>query len=250
MPSSEAKKLIEELRKNLLTIQPNPAFEKSNIGNIYTAFIFSHIVAAARDNGLSIKYEQLNKNAPSTFIFRNAPGRLHSTRHQYTYARITSTEQPCDLHIGVRFKGKSGVLHECDISLIPQSDTDGCTHTNPYLTYKNLSLFIECKYRTTNLSLDIGRSFIGLATEFSESNIGILCSNKYNASIYDLLKYYYKPNSNNISLKHMETNSDSKLLSDILSCSKNNEKRKNDNDIRLIRLSQKNKSDTLNGIQE
>lgn len=231
---------LNTIRSNLKNINYALPLNKDAAGHIYSAFVFSTIIRISRH--LKYKVTFLNSTGLAKEIFkqRKAPGYIYSNTNQYTYARISNADISYDLHMGIQVHGKSSVMHECDLALLLSTISEKCISREIDPVHSNLRMFIECKYRTNGLILDIGRSFIGLATEFSNSKIGILISNKNLLSITNLMKHY---NSKQLYFLNIDTdyseahdyNHFFRLLYTIL----NHKKKLHTEKIRFIRLPKK-----------
>ncbi|QLA20941.1 hypothetical protein [Desulfolutivibrio sulfoxidireducens] len=231
---------LNTIRSNLKNINYALPFNKDTAGHIYSAFVFSTIISISRLHGNNVTFHNQNGQATGTFIQRKSPGNIHSNANQYTYAQISNRHTSYDLHIGIQVHGKSRVMHECDLALLCNTISERCISRKIDPDHSNLRMFIECKYRTNDLILDVGRSFIGLATEFSNSKIGILVSNRNLLSITNLMKHY---NSKQLYFLNIDTDyseaHDYNYLFHLLYIILNYKKKLHTEKIRLIRLPKK-----------
>src|ERR1700761_6025793 len=93
--------------------------------DVYEGYAFALVIQAAVAAGGRIRYEDRFKNSVNDLVFSTSPGMLYSTAHPYTHA--VNTFRGCPLletHVGVRVQGKSGVLHECDVLVLPRAEAD------------------------------------------------------------------------------------------------------------------------------
>jgi len=136
--------------------------------DLFEAYIFSILLDAAQTEGANIEFRDVSGNLAQRLIFRSSPGHIYSTVQPYTHAVIRFIgKNPLEAHVGVRVAGKSGVLHECDVAVIDQDEADTCrVQQVPPRSY-HLLVAVECKFYSTLLQLNLGRSFIGLTTDIS-----------------------------------------------------------------------------------
>lgn len=120
-------------------------------------------------------------------MFRTSPGYIFSTTHPYTHSIITfARKAPLEAHLGVRVVGKSGVLHECDVTVVDQSEAEMCRRELvPPRSFKVL-IAVECKFYSTPLQLHLAREFIGLTSDLSAQN-PIFVTNSSSESLERLL---------------------------------------------------------------
>jgi hypothetical protein len=133
--------------------------------DLFEAYILSIVLDAASELGAQIEYRNIN-GPTNQFIFRTSPGFIFSTAQLYTYAAIAFPNCPLlEGHIGVRVAGRSEVLHECDVAVLPQTEAQTCRQNRVHPRSSKLVLAIECKFYTVSLPLDLARSFIGLGVD-------------------------------------------------------------------------------------
>jgi len=96
---------------------------------------------------------------------------LYSAAQPYTHAAIDFRGcPPLEAHIGVRVQGKSGILHECDVLVLPVAEAE-LSRANEVAPRGTRSLIaIECKYYTGYLSLQLARGFHGLHADLGVKN--------------------------------------------------------------------------------
>jgi len=154
----------------------------------YEAYIFCLCLRAARELGGNPVLRGIGSTG-SQFIFRGAPGSLFSTSRNYGYAEFSLNRSYFEIHVGVEYRGGSGMTHEFDVSIIRAQDAENCRqdHIDP----KPASLIAgwECKFYSRNLDKGLGRAFVGLMDDMG-SNIRLsgMCSN----SSHPQLKEYFR----------------------------------------------------------
>lgn len=131
--------------------------------DVYEGYVFGLVIRAAAAAGGSISYQNVFGRPVTSLVFRTSPGMLYSTTHPYTHAVIDLPG--CDLleaHVGVRVQGRSGVLHECDVLVLPAAEANLSRQRQVAPRGSRSLLGIECKYYSCHLSLHLARGFHGL----------------------------------------------------------------------------------------
>jgi hypothetical protein len=155
----------------------------------YEAYVFGLCLRAVRLLGSTPVLQGIS-GAPNPFVFRGAPGQIHSQHRNYGYAEFELGGQEFEIHCGVEFKGTSGMTHEIDVCVMKASEALAC-RTNPD-DPKAASVVAawECKFYAKSLDKSLGRAFVGLVddlgTKFRATG---LCSN----SSHGQLKDYFSP---------------------------------------------------------
>lgn len=138
----------------------------SAANDIYEGYAFGIVIRAAIAAGGSVQYQDCHGKSASGLLFRTSPGMLYSTLHPYTHAVLSFAGcDPLELHIGVRVQGKSGVLHECDVLVLPVDEAN-MSRTRSVAPRGNRALLaIECKYYASYIALHLARGFHGLHSD-------------------------------------------------------------------------------------
>src|SRR3954449_124772 len=103
--------------------RPMSYHSASAANDIFEGYVFGLIIRAAVAAGGSVAYEDVFGSPATRLVFRTSPGMLYSTTHPYTYAVVDFPNcDPLEVHVGVRVQGRSGVLHECDVLVLPQAE--------------------------------------------------------------------------------------------------------------------------------
>lgn len=134
--------------------------------DIYEGYIFGLIVRAAVAANAKVSYQDVHGLTPSRLTFRTSPGMLYSTSHRYTHALLEFPVcDPLEVHVGVRVQGRSGVLHECDVLVLPEAEAS-ISRSRQVAPRGNRSLLaVECKYYASHLALYLARGFHGLHSD-------------------------------------------------------------------------------------
>lgn len=155
----------------------------------YEAYIFGLCLRAVRELG-AIPILRGIRGVPNPFIFRGAPGQIHSRFRNYGYAEFTLNGHACEIHAGVEFKGTSDMTHELDIAIMRSADAVACRRTPDDPSSASLIAGWECKFYTGTLDKALGRQFVGLVRDLGTNlRIDGLCSNVENTQ----LKLYLRP---------------------------------------------------------
>src|SRR4051794_6015422 len=74
----------------------------------YEAYVFGLCLRAVRELGVVPILRGIT-GVPSPFVFRGAPGQIHSTARNYGYAEFTINGERFEIHAGVEFCGSSAM---------------------------------------------------------------------------------------------------------------------------------------------
>lgn len=91
---------------------------------------------------------------------------LYSVTHPYTHAVIEFENCPAlEVHVGVRVQGKSRVLHECDVLVLPRTEAEISRSRQVVPRGSRALIAVECKFYSSNLALHLARGFHGLHSD-------------------------------------------------------------------------------------
>jgi hypothetical protein len=139
--------------------------------DVYEGYAFALVIRAAVAAGGRVDYEDRYGNQTASLIFRTSPGMLYSTAHPYTHAVIRFRGcPPLEAHVGARVQGKSGVLHECDVLVLPVAEAELSRSRRVAPRGTRALIAIECKYYAGHLSLQLARGFHGLHADLGVKN--------------------------------------------------------------------------------
>lgn len=172
MPTRQG--LLQEIRQALGQAVSPSLTTQSDLSDIYEGYIFVVLLQAARIEGAQVGFSSIQGGAANQFVFRTSPGYLNSQRQNYGYAEIRFPRCPTlEAHLGVRVAGQSNVLHECDVSVLDQTEAELCRRVVQTLAPRSarVRIAVEAKYYTTPLGLQLGRSFLGLVRDLSADNV-------------------------------------------------------------------------------
>ncbi len=157
----------------------------------YEAYVFGLCLRAARELGVTPVLRGIT-GAPTPFVFRGAPGQIHSRGRNYGYAEFTLNRQEFEVHAGVEFRGTSSMTHELDVCIMRAPDARVCRNPQS-LDDPHAACLVggwECKFYAGNLQKGLGRAFVGLIDDMG-SNVRLsgLCSNSVHPQLLD----YFQP---------------------------------------------------------
>lgn len=157
----------------------------------YEAYVFGLCLRAARELGATPVLRGIT-GPPTPFVFRGAPGQIHSRARNYGYAEFALNGQEFEIHAGVEFKGTSGMTHELDVCVMRAEAARACRYPQSLDDPPAASLIggWECKFYAGNLQKGLGRAFVGLIHDMG-SNVRLsgLCSNSQHPQLRD----YFAP---------------------------------------------------------
>ena len=155
----------------------------------YEAYVFGLCLRAVRSLGVTPLLRGIT-NQPTPFVFRGAPGQIHSAYRNYGYASFTLNNQEFEIHAGVEFVGTSGMTHELDVCVMRAADAQACRARPNDPPAASLIGAWECKFYDGALQKHLARAFVGLYDDLG-SNIRLagFCSNQ----THDQMRYYFEP---------------------------------------------------------
>ncbi|WP_067495470.1 hypothetical protein [Actinoplanes sp. TFC3] len=155
--------LLRQVR-SLLGTTGTPYAGPAEAHDVYEAYVFALVVAVARRSGASVDFRTVTGEHTNNIVLRKDPGLMHTSTHPYTHAEITFLPNvpPLEAHVGVRVQGKSRVLHECDVLVLPQEEANRCRSGQVAPRTTKALLAVECKFYTSHLKLGLARGFEGL----------------------------------------------------------------------------------------
>jgi hypothetical protein len=159
--------MLDELIEILCGITPS-LDSASSACDVFEAYIFSIILESAKTEGARINFRDINGNrALTNFVFRTSPGKISSRRQPYSYATINFEGKPqLEAHLGVYITGKSDVYHECDVAVLYSTEAEYCRRNQNIIPrHTKVLIAAECKYYAGSITLNLGRSFLGLCTD-------------------------------------------------------------------------------------
>ena len=184
VPSSRTPRdLLASIRSNLPSALPTTMTAgglKPTAGNdLYEAYIFGLVIEAARTLRYQVSFHNAH-GAASNLHLRRSPGRISSSGAPgplFTHAELSiGARPPLELHTGVVVVGKSKVVHEADVLLLPTADADRCRLTNVDPPSGAARLIVEAKYYTNPVNLGTARGFLGLSKDLSAKKVSFACT--------------------------------------------------------------------------
>jgi hypothetical protein len=159
--------LLNTIDTSLASLPTNLTTQSAG-GDIFEAYVFALIIDASESEGGNVSFRNRDGSVPANFLFRSSPGHLYSTAHNYTYARIQFPNVPLlEAHLGVYVSGKSQLIHEADVVVLVSSEGDMSRANSVPPRSHRCVLTVECKFYASNISLFLGRGFVGLCSDLS-----------------------------------------------------------------------------------
>ncbi len=188
---TEIDELIDELDSSLSSTIPHPYKSISAACDVYEGYLWMLVLEAAKEQGANISFETRENKPASNLIFRTSPGNIYSKAHDYTHAILDFGGQTSELevHIGIYILGKSTVIHECDVAVIERNEGIACRSSLAHPRSSKMLLSVECKFYSSNLSIAIGRGFLGLSKDLQAKN-RYFVSSATSSSVEKLISYH------------------------------------------------------------
>lgn len=185
---TELQKAIDELLDHPLGVGwytlVRPVEEKA-----YEAYVFGLCLRAVRELE-AVPVLRGISDQPNPFLFRGAPGQIHSNVRNYGYAEFSLNGENFEIHVDVEFQGTSGMTHELDVCIMRADDAVRCRRQPDDPPAASVIVGWECKFYAGNLQKALGRTFVGLIDDMgSNLRISGLCSN----ADHPQLRHYLKP---------------------------------------------------------
>lgn len=164
-------------------------------GKLYEAYVFGLCIRAVREIGGTLTLCGIQ--GPSTpFVFRGAPGQIHSNAKNYGYAKFSLNGHNYEIHAGIEFKGKSEMTHELDVCIMMAKYAERCREPQSFDDPPARSLICgwECKFYTSKLPKNLGREFVGLMDDMGwKAWRGGLCSNSDHEQLRKYFSLQHRP---------------------------------------------------------
>ncbi len=192
------RELLDELRQDL-TGRSTTYTTASAANDVYEGYVFGLVVRAAVAAGGQVRYENVHgRSTGGRLVFRTSPGMLYSVAHPYTHAVIEFQDCPhLEVHVGVRVQGRSRVLHECDVLVVPRSEAE-ISRTKQVVPRGSRALIaVECKFYSNNLALHLARGFHGLHADLGLKN-PFFVSNVRSGSVERFLTHHKRQWENGV----------------------------------------------------
>jgi hypothetical protein len=161
----------------------------------YEAYVFGLCLRAAREIGATPILRGI-KGPPTPFVFRGAPGQIHSDARNYGYAEFSLNGYEFEVHAGVEFRGTSDMTHELDVCIMRALDARACRNPLSRNDPNAASLVggWECKFYAGNLQKGLGRAFVGLIDDMgSNLRLSGFCSNSVHPQLRDYFQLQRRP---------------------------------------------------------
>lgn len=157
----------------------------------YEAYVFGLCLRAVRELGVTPDLRAIDGSYnPTPFIFRGAPGAIHSNYRNYGYAEFDLNGSEFEIHAGVEFIGTSSMTHELDVCIITAEAARACRASPADPSAASLVGGWECKFYDGNIDKVLGRAFVGLMDDMgANARLSGMCSNKEHPQ----LRAFFRP---------------------------------------------------------
>ena len=133
MSKPSARDLLNSLNEGISSGWDKKHLSSTRVYSLYELYVFKCVIEAVLLEGDNFKY-------PVKIAFKDHSGkevnpiRLQTGPHSidsygYVYAEIWFPgfrKRPIEVHCGVKYTGKSGVEHECDVSIVGRTEASRC----------------------------------------------------------------------------------------------------------------------------
>lgn len=155
----------------------------------YEAYVFGLCLRAVRELGVTPTLHGISAT-PAPFVFRGAPGSIHSTHRNYGYASFALNRHEFEIHAGVEFAGTSGMTHELDVCIMSAEAANRCRARPDNPPAASVFAAWECKFYGGQLDKHLARAFVGLADDLGNNyRLAGFCSNQDHPE----MRNYFQP---------------------------------------------------------
>lgn len=162
---------------------------KPKLDDYYEAYLWAETVEAARGKRWSVEFVNAGVSRDQ-FTFRMGPGVFNSsTPFSYAKFRIGLLAKG-ELHIGIRIRGISTVLHEFDVVGIDQHQANIARRDRTHPSHAATRLHIEAKFHKSDLSLGVGRGIVGLKADCPSIHPFLVSRAEGSDTMRTLIKHY------------------------------------------------------------
>ncbi|CAN5536478.1 hypothetical protein BH10ACT7_BH10ACT7_05570 [soil metagenome] len=162
---SAATDLLEEI-ESLLAMIDTSYSESSAANDIYEGYVLALVVDAARRAGAEVEYRTVLGAVTNDLYFRTSPGLIYSKLHDYSHAVLRfSSCPPLEVHVGVMVQGRSGVLDECDVLVLPAKEAQVCRESSVSPRGPASIIAVECKFYASPVGIGLARAYHGLQAD-------------------------------------------------------------------------------------
>lgn len=181
MSKPSAKDLLNELKSGISSGWDQNDLKNKKAYSLYELYVFKIVLEGIKNMSVKhgykpqITYKDSNGKKISPARFQTGPHNLNAYGYMHAEIRFGgSHKRAIEVHCGVQYEGKSGVVHECDISILGTTEANKRRSDGKPPKYKKLLLSIECKFYVKTIELSMMRGFRGLIDDIgSRSNAQI-----------------------------------------------------------------------------
>lgn len=157
--------------------------------DVYEAYVLTLLLRAAKRQGWTWDLRDTSGKITTDAIFRMAPGRLPSGN--FTHVLLSKAgNSDLEAHIGIKVVGNSNVRHEYDLLVLSASTAKTCRALNEDPAHSDVVAHAEAKYYNSNLTLPLGRAYLGLAADCNLPGKSVLVTNQNGRTVEELSIFY------------------------------------------------------------
>ncbi|MCC6567533.1 MAG: hypothetical protein IT298_17385 [Chloroflexi bacterium] len=143
--------------------------------SLYELFVFTLVLEAAEELGAPpAVFKTLSGGSAvvtSAPDFKTGPHDLWSDGDVWADLTLPGRRMPFEVHIGVCVEGKSGVPHECDVSVLRARTAERCRTSKITPKSHELVIAAECKYYAQRIGIGMAREFLGLRYDLTVPSV-------------------------------------------------------------------------------
>lgn len=190
--------LLRALRNGIASGWDRKDLQSKQAYSLFELYVFKTSIEAIKEAGSiqgygpEITYKDQDGVEVSPIRLQTGP-HIPST-YGYVYAEIRfpgSRKRAIEVHCGLKYEGKSEVVHECDVSILGWTEAESRRKDNKNPRHHKILLSIECKFYSSTIELAMMRGFRGLIDDIGSShNTQIfVTSSDIRSSGVNLIKY-------------------------------------------------------------
>ncbi|MAS36306.1 MAG: hypothetical protein CL610_20040 [Anaerolineaceae bacterium] len=177
MTKPSAKELLKHLETGISSGWDAKHLKSKRVYSLFELYVFKTVIEAVIEAGAlhgykpQVIYKDQNGDEVSPIMLQTGPHTLNT--YGYVYAEIRfpgSRKRAIEIHCGVKYKGRSEVVHECDVSILGRTEAEKRRHDGDPSQYNKLMLSIECKFYASTIELAMMRGFRGLIDDIGTSH--------------------------------------------------------------------------------
>lgn len=160
--------------------------DPAKLDDIYEGYLWSEVVRVAKAAGWTVAFENAGPGSDA-FVFRKGPGRFNSPV-AYSFAKLQRWGKTLEVHIGVRVRGSSNVLHEFDVLVLRGEAADFARKLKTDPGHVGAAMHLEAKFFSGQVTLGEARALLGLSVDCGGLRAHLVSRGGGSPSVRQLLK--------------------------------------------------------------